>query len=392
MTITSTAPVLSSAGISAPAYSDILVYLQAQYQGIYGSDVYLGNDSQDGQFLAVIATSINDANSVAIAVYNSFSPANAQGNSLSSNVKLNGMTRKVASYSTATLSLVGTAGVAITNGIVQDAAKNNWVLPASVTFSSGGTASVTATCATLGAVAAIPGSINQIITPQLGWVSATNAAAAVPGAPVETDPALQQRQVVSVAPASQTPLFSTVGAVAGVAGVTSVTGYENPLGTPDANGLPAHSISLVVEGGGTTDIATAIANRKTQGAATYGTTSATVPNSYGIPETINFFIATQERIIINLNLHAINGYTAAIGVEIQNALATYVNGLGTGANVIYGRLWAPAGLTGNPDGLSYEIDALTVAIYGNTPGTVDVPILFNQAATLAPSDVTITLV
>ena len=31
-------------------------YLQQQFRSIYGADVYLGNDSQDGQFLGVSAT------------------------------------------------------------------------------------------------------------------------------------------------------------------------------------------------------------------------------------------------------------------------------------------------------------------------------------------------
>src|SRR5260363_114935 len=70
---------IDATGIHAPSYADVLNALKAQYRAIYGPDVYLENDSQDGQWLAVLAKCIHDANSAAISVYHAFSPATAQG-------------------------------------------------------------------------------------------------------------------------------------------------------------------------------------------------------------------------------------------------------------------------------------------------------------------------
>ena len=95
-----TAPTIDANGVSAPSFADILSYLQAQYRAIFGDDVYLGNDSQDGQFLGIVAKAIHDSNSALVAAYNSFSPATGQGNGLSNNVKINGLARLVASNST----------------------------------------------------------------------------------------------------------------------------------------------------------------------------------------------------------------------------------------------------------------------------------------------------
>ena len=72
------------------------------------------------QFLGIVAAAINDSNAAAVAVYNSFSPATAQGNGLSSVVKINGITRLVASNSTVDLTVVGIAGTTITNGQASD--------------------------------------------------------------------------------------------------------------------------------------------------------------------------------------------------------------------------------------------------------------------------------
>lgn len=391
MTITTTAPSLSSAGISAPSYADVLAYLTAQYQSIYGSDVYLGSDSQDGQFLAIVAKSISDANAVTVAVYNSFSPVSAQGNSLSSNVKLNGLSRQVASNSTATVTIVGTAGTAIISGVVQDAAGNKWNLPASVNIPNAGQVSVTATCAVAGAISASPNTINSIITPQLGWQSCTNPAAAVLGSPVETDAALRKRQAASVAQPAQSTLAAIVGAVAAVPGVTRYAGYENPTASPDANGLPAYSIAIVAEGGDATAIAQAIANKKTVGIPTAGTTTQTVADLYGIPRAIKFYQVAEQRVVVNITLHAISGYTSAIGAEVQAAIADYINSIPVGGNVLMGRLYGPANLNGAADGLTYTVKTLTLGLYGGSQAAADIAIAFNQAAHCDPSDVIITL-
>jgi hypothetical protein len=73
------AATVTDAGISAPPYADILLSLQASYRSIFGSDIYIDADSQDGQWLAIIAAAVNDCNAATIAAYNSRSPATAQG-------------------------------------------------------------------------------------------------------------------------------------------------------------------------------------------------------------------------------------------------------------------------------------------------------------------------
>ncbi len=384
--ITTTAPTVSPTGITAPTYADVLAYLQAQYQAIYGSNVYLGSDSQDGQFLAIIANAINDANAAAIAVYNAFSPATAQGANLSSVVKINGIARNVASNSSATVLITGQAGTIISNGVVQDTAGYKWNLPASVVIPPGGSISVTATCQTIGAIAALAGTLTGIATPTLGWQNVTNPAAATTGAPVETDAALRARQTLSTAIPSLTVIGGIVGAVAAIPGVTRYAVYENDTATTDTNGLPSHSIALVVEGGDQTAIANAIAAKKTPGAGTYGTTSVTVTDPYGISHVINFFRPTDVAITVAITIKALSGYTTNIGIEIENAVANYLNGLGIGQKVMLSRVYVPANLSGSADGLTYEITSLTL-----NGSASDVAIAFNQVATSNVASVVITV-
>ncbi|MCA8113925.1 baseplate J/gp47 family protein [Burkholderia cepacia] len=390
MTITTLAPTIDENGITAPTYADVLAFLQDQYRSIYGADTYLEPDSQDGQLLGVFAKAISDVNSVAIAIYRSFSPVTAQSDALSSNVKINGIARKVASYSSADLVLIGQAGKTITNGAAKDANGVQWMLPATVTIPPSGTITVTATCATIGDVSARAGTINQIATPVLGWQSVTNPADAAEGAPVESDAALRQRQTVSTALPSLTVLDGIIGAVANVPGVTRYVAYENDTSSTDANGIPSHSISLVVEGGDATAIANAIAAKKTPGAGTFGTTSIVVADIYGRPITISFFRPTGAPIGATVTIKALGGYTSQAGQQIQQAVSDYINGVQIGGGLSGSVEWGDALTAANSvgGGVTFKLSGLTLT-GPRGAGTPDVALLFNEAASCTPANVTL---
>lgn len=388
----STSPTIDATGISAPNYADALAYLQQAFRSIYGADIYLGNDSQDGQLLGVLALAISDANASVIAAYNAFSPNTAQGNGLSSNVKINGISRGIATNSQVDLQVAGQAGTVITQGIARDVNGNTWALPASVTIPPAGTITVTATCTNEGAVSAGIGQVNIIATPTRGWQTVTNASAAEPGAPVETDSALRQRQQISVALPSRTVLEGTTGAVANITGVTRLATYENDTNSTDVNGIPAHSISLVVEGGDAAAIAQAIADKKTPGTGTYGTTSQTVTDVYGRPLTINFYRPTYQAMTVAISLKALAGYSSNIGTAVQQAVSSYINGVAIGGGLSKAVEWADAITAANsvPNSSTFKLTALTITGPGG-PGSPDVALAFNQAATCTPASVTLTV-
>jgi len=391
--ITTTAPTISSTGISAPSYADVLAFLQSQFQTIYGADVYLDPDSQDGQFLAIVATAINDANAVAIQTYQSMSPATSQGAALSNNVRLNGIERAVSSFSTVDLLITGQAGVTITNGIVQDTSSGaQWVLPSPTVIPPAGDITVTATCATVGAIAASAETVTIIKTPTLGWQTVTNLADAAAGDPVESDADLRYRQTVSTAIPSLTVLDGIVGAVASVAGVERLRAYENDTSATDANGIPSHSISLVVDGGDATAIANAIATKKTPGAGTFGTTSITVTDIYGRPIAIKFFRPTTQAITVAISLKALAGYSTTVGQAVQQAVSDYVNGVDIGGGSSGTVEWADALTAANsvPNSNTFKLTALALNGPGGA-GVPDVPLAFNQVSTCTPAAVTLTV-
>lgn len=385
------APTISATGITAPSFADIFASLQASYQGIFGSDVVLDPSSQDGQFLAVIAQAQNDSNAATIAVYNAFSPATAQGAGLSSVVKINGIERETPSNSTAPMNIVGQTGTEIVDGVINDGFGNQWALPALVEIPDAGEIAVTATCGTAGAITAAENTITQIANPQFGWQSATNTAAATVGAPVETDATLRIRQSQSTAIPSLSVLDGILGAVGDLPGVQRFTAYENDTSIPDANGVPGHSIAVVVEGGDITQICNTIALKKTPGTGTYGTTSQVVVDSAGVSNTISFFIPTQERILVGLTIKALQGYLSTTGIAIQNALAVYVAALPIGAEVDINGLVAAATLPGLSSTYKIVVGGMLASIFPAVPAAADITIPFNAIAELAAGDVSLTV-
>ena len=387
-----TAAYVDATGFHAPTFAAVQQFLIGQFQAIYGADIVVDPSSQDGQLIGIFALAISDATSACAAGYKSFSPSTAQGVGLSSMVKINGMARHVPSNSTAVLVLIGQAGSVISNGIVQDTPGNNWALPPSVIIPPSGTVTVTATCQTPGAITAPPDDIFRIATVTYGWQSATNPAAAAPGAPVESDALLRIRQSESTALPALTVLDGIIGAVAGLPGVTETVGYENDTNATDANGLPPHSISLVVVGGDAVAICQTILLKKTPGCFTYGTTRESVNDVYGLPHDIGYFVPTTVPIGVHITLTAKPGYSTIVGAAISQSVADYINALGSGDDVIYSKLWTPADLNDVNITNSYDITAMSIATpVAGTYGTANIPVSIFQEATCDPANVVITV-
>ncbi len=384
---------VTAEGISAPEYQTVLTRITGYFQQIYGGDAYLDPDSKDGQMVALVALAIHDANNTAISVYRSFSPATAMSDALTSNVKINGITRRPATNSTVDLQLTGTVGTTITNGSVRDKNGVIWNLPASVVIGTAGTVIATATCASSGAVAALAGSVTTINTPTRGWVSVTNEQAATVGVAAETDAQLRIRQAKSVALASLTPFDAVDGAIANVSGVTRHKLFENDTETTDANGLPAHSISAIVEGGDATEIANTIRGTKGQGVSTYGTTAVIVTDKYGNPYTIRFSRPVEVPIYVAITLKALTGYSSQVGDEMKAAIAAYINSLAIGDSVLLSRVYSPAnlGVVSGGNARYYDIMELMIGKSAATVAAANVVIAYDESVSCSVENIVITV-
>ncbi|CAQ83668.1 MULTISPECIES: baseplate J/gp47 family protein [Photorhabdus] len=385
-------PAINKNGINAPDYQTILNGWKTIFRDIYGEDIYIESDSKDGVFLSLIAYVVHGCNNAIIASYNSFSPATAVGEGLSRNVKINGITRKNPSNSTVDVLITGRAGTIIRNASIRDDIGNTWSLPDEVTIDMHGQATVTAVCQKTGAIGALPHTINQIATPTLGWQTVTNPVAATLGRGVETDAELRIRQAVSVALPSKTIMDGLIGAIANLHGVSRYLGYDNDTDETDENGIPAHSIAIVIDGGDSKEIAQTILIKKTPGIPTFGTTSEIVTDNSGNKKTINFYRPTLVPIYIEIQIKPFIGYTSDIGNNIRTEVSDYINSLYIGDGIYVTRLFVPANLCNKNGSQTYEILSVVVGKSASTLGAANIDIAFNEAPTCSPENIKIVTV
>ena len=388
----SLAPTIDSSGIKALSYSDIYQSLVASFQNIYGTSIYIAPDSQDGQWIGVLAKGYYDVGQQMVAAFNALSPTYSQGAGLSSLLKINGLTRLVPTNSTVIGNVVGVAGTIISNGVVTDTNKNLWNLPTTVTIPVGGSIEVTATAQKTGTIAALSGTVNGISNPQYGWQSFTSTADAVPGAPLESDFAARNRQYLSTALPALSNFESMYSAIGNVVGVTRFMIYENDTTTTDANSLPPHSLCVVTYGGTISDIGTAIATKKVPGVQTYGSTSFTVYDIFGLPTTVNFYALAVVPIYFAITIKALPGYTASTGIALQNSLAAFVNSLAIGEDIYVSQAQAAAGLIGVPAGQTFYIQSFALGTSASPSGTSNIVIAFNAAASCLAANIVLTVV
>ncbi len=368
-------PVISSAGITLPTYNQVLLGYQQGYASVYGVDVSLEPDDIDGQWIAIQAQAYFDLSQMIGVIYNMFGVTTATGPFLDNLCALADIQRQAATNSTAVVTIVGVAGTLITNGVVGDNQNlgTQWDLPATVTIPSGGSIPVTATCVTAGAVLANATTLTQILTPTAGWQTVSNPVAAIPGAAIETDAQLVQAQQTSTANASETTMQTIAGAVANVSGVSAINYFNNDTNST-VNGVPAGSFALIVAGGSVSEIAAAIASKKPPGIPSFGTTSAIVFDTNGVPDTMNWYELSLVEVIAQITLQPLNGYVATTGQSIQNSVQNFINAYDPGQELYVNDLFAPAKINN-----TYTITGIEIALYGNTLGLLNLtPLIYQQ--------------
>ena len=381
---------VSESGISAPSYSEILEYFQSKAREIFGQDVDLDADTQDGQLIAIFASAISDVNAQAIATYNQFSPATAVGVGLDRAVKTNGIHRKVATNSQVDLRIVGQAGTIIKNGVAIDKNDNRWLMPDVVVIPIDGEITVRATAKEAGSISAEPNTVVKIGNPTLGWQSVNNLTSATVGFPVETDAQLRQQQLRSTALPSISLWEGIVGSLLNLDGVTRVSGIRNDEDTVTPEGVPGHSIAMIVDGGDVEKIGETIFKRKGEGTGTYGDVKTTYVDTYGFPNFVRFSRPVIVDIAVTLKIRPLPTYLSDVANEIKIRITEYINSLKIGDSVNISNVLASA-IKECSMGVDtrFEVEGILMGKHGNEQTVASIPVQWNEAAHCDQNNVTV---
>jgi uncharacterized phage protein gp47/JayE len=238
-----------------------------------------------------------------------------------------------------------------------------------------------------GPIAQQANTITSITTPILGWDSVTNPIAATKGNLRETDEELRLRFRNSKFERATNTLDAVYSALIGVTGVEQVIIYENDTDVVDGNGVPAHSFLPIVVGGTSVDIANAIWRNKPIGILSDGNTTVSINDIQGFPHDISFERPNPVVIHINMTLTTDALFPANGEDQIKAAIVQYfTDNFGIGNDVIYSRLFTP--INSVP---GHQVDALTIGLAPLPTGMANIPIAFNEVASISDVNIVITV-
>jgi len=381
--------------------------------------LYLGIDPEwnldpstpDGLKMASDAEMFGALDETLQQAYNSKDPNKATGIDLDIIGALTGSKRSAGTASTVTLSLSGVAGTLISAGKrVEDVHTGyRWIIQQAVTLDSSGNATIQAMCEVTGQVQATPGALSNILDTVGGWTGVTNIAAATLGTDEQSDSNYRIERATAVGRPGNNQVDSLYGEIYAVDGVRRCRVYENDTGSASVsadnpNGLPANSISVIVDGGTDEAVAMAIYLKKNPGVKynQSGTAVVVLVTSPKYPtnvENIKYARPLYVDMVIVMTLK--NDGTLPSNVEdlIRDAFIEFtmgdlipaeygfkVAGFDIGEDVPYSTMFTPVNQVIGSYGNSY---VQTMTVNGGT-ALVDIP--FNSLARFTSANITVNVV
>jgi len=309
--------IINANGLTTKTQEEMDIEISQKLRNIYGNDINLSSDSPDGQNKNIFILTALDQLELIIGVYNSMDPDKAAGVVLDSRVKYNGIQRKGGTFTVLSITVV-TSDPVVLYGLdqtaqdiftVADDQNNEFQLGETVSLSVAGTYSLVFQAAESGKVEVLPDTITNAVTVVLGVVSVNNPNPPISvGIDEETDPQLRMRRQKSTSLPSSGYVAALEAALLNVNGVTDARVYENDTNqNPDANGVPAHSIWVIVAGVySQVDVARAIYTKRGTGAGMRGVKTYVITEQNGSTFVARWDDVALENLFIKLVIEPID--------------------------------------------------------------------------------------
>ena len=192
----------------------------------------------------------------------------------------------------------------------------------------------------------------------------------------ETDAAARARIVKSLAGNGRSMVDNIAAEVLEVKNCREVVVHVNDTDSTDAEGVPAHSIHVIYDGGNMQKVAEAIFRKKAPGIATHGSYSKTVVDENGNSHTVYVNLPETAFVTFTIAVTSYAGYDSSITDKIVNGVADYVSGFKIGESLmvpsVYGACYAA---TGDKASTFAVTDILATWPGGNT--RVKIPVAWN---------------
>lgn len=297
---------------------------------IYGSDANVDQNSPDGQWINNFALSKQNILELLVQIYNSKDPDQAVGIDLDSVCQLCDLERMGGTYTQVNV-LINTSQAINLSGqdtstpyTVQDSNGNQYQLITSASLISGNN-TLAFQAVNIGAVQCLANTVNTPVTVVAGVNSINNPSPAFQtGVDQETDAQLRQRRQRSVSLPAQGEVAGLIGGLYTITGLSETVVYENLTGTVNSDGVPGHSIWVIVDGGGTVDVANMIYNYRSMGCGMFGATSSPILLPDGSTFLVYFDRIVLQNLYIQFHLDSINDGSIDNNLVINGLVSNYV--------------------------------------------------------------------
>lgn len=209
-----------------------------------------------------------------------------------------------------------------------------------------------------GPIAALAGTLNQIVNTISGLNRVENQADATKGTNLETDAEFRTRRIQALQGLGAARLEAIRGALLQINNVSEAKVFENPTNSVDADGRPPNSLECLVIGGLDADILETVWDKKAAGIELFGSTSGTVTDSQGIDHTSKFSRPVSVSIYIELDLTVNADYPG--DSEVESRLLAFGASLKIGDDVV--------------------VYPYLIASFDDVPGILDVAIRIGTSA------------
>lgn len=390
---------LTPTGFNPRTLADVKEVLDAEFRAAFGTGINLRAPSRLGTAIGIFSGRVSEVWELGAALHAAFDPEQATGPALENLSVLTGTLRKAASPSIArAVALTGSPGTVIAADppkvlSVLGSPDARFTLGADVTLDGGGAAVADFYGETNGPVPALAGTLAVIETPVAGWDTASNPTDAEPGTNDETDPELRTRRRVELRSQGAAATEAIRAAVLHVDDVTSCTVFENDTDDVNADGMPAHSVEVVVHGGADAAIAAAIFRTVAGGVQSHGTTTISVVDSEGVTHAIKFTRPAIVEVYVAIEVEKDPRIVPVeneptFSLEVRDALLAFGDAAYQGGvDVVASRLYAPAtALAGVLD-----VPELFIGTAPDPATAARIPITTRQIARLDSARITLTL-
>lgn len=297
-------------GLVTQSFEEIRNDLIAKFKSIYGQDVNIEQNSPDGQWINILAQEKKDILDLFTQFYNNLDPDRVIGIPQQILYKLNALTINAYTYSYVYVNVTVTESVTLqglddnidnADGVgytVRDTNGNRWILATTQNLETAGTYILNFRAADAGSITSLPNTINVMETILRGVSGVNNPANNyITGNTGETSAQFRRRRNQAMAVPSQGFDESTQSQMLNLDNVTQCKVYDN-RSDEVVNGIPAHGIWVIVQGGTPAEIGRVIYNNLPPGIPMKGSQTVAVPKIsgdiitvyYDVPKAVPLYV------------------------------------------------------------------------------------------------------